>query len=102
MALSELGGKCESRTNVGFFEIRKILEQLLHRAAGGHRLNHHPHSHTHTPDAWLPAHHFGIDRNALDSLHIHIVARTVPCAVCRQRGKIPLTLWARPGQRRLR
>lgn len=75
MALRELCGKCESRADVGFFKIGKVLKQLFHCATGCQGLNHHSHSHTHTPNAGLSAHYFGIDCNALDSLHVHIVAQ---------------------------
>lgn len=95
-ALRELRGECEGRTNVGLFEMRKVLEQLFHRATGSHGLNHHANSHTHAADAGLSPHHFGIHRDPLDTLHVHIVAQKKPHAECRESERIPSTPWIHP------
>ncbi len=75
MALRELSSERECRPDVGFFEIRKVLKQLFHSATGCHGLNHHPDSHPHTSDAWFSSHHFRINRDALNSLHKHMVSQ---------------------------
>ena len=68
-------GKGGRLANIRLFEIREIGEQLLDRAPGGHGLNDHADGHTHAVDARLAAHDFRIRRDAVELLHVVIIAQ---------------------------
>ena len=93
MAWRELRGKSEGRTDVGLFEIGKVLEQLFDCAASRDGLNHYPNSHANTTDARLASYHFGIDCDALDTLHVHIVAQIMPRTGGGDSERISSALW---------
>jgi hypothetical protein len=66
-------GEGERLANIRLFEVRKVSEQLLHRAPGGDGFDAHPNGYAHAPDAWLPAHHFRIDHDTLQLLYVFMV-----------------------------
>ena len=74
-SLGELGRKRQSFTNVGFFEIGKVAEQLFDGAAGRHGFDNHPYCYPHPSDAWFSSHDFRIDRDALEGFHVLSIAR---------------------------
>jgi hypothetical protein len=70
VSLRKLGGEGERLANVGLFEVRKVSEQLVHSAPSGQCLDDHSDRHPHASDARLSAHHFRIDCDAPQLLHI--------------------------------
>src|ERR1019366_2216890 len=50
-----LGGVAETSENIVAREVRKILQQILFRHAGGEIRQHVIHGHAHSTDAWLTA-----------------------------------------------
>jgi hypothetical protein len=62
-------------TSWRLFDVREIRRRLLDGAAGCHRFRDHSHSYTHAADAWLATHDFRIHRNAVELLHVAIMAQ---------------------------
>ena len=75
-------GKRESLAYVLFFEIGKIGKQLLNSAACRQRFHDHSNGHTQATDAWLTAHHFGIDGDSVERLHMLMIPQSFHVA-CR-------------------
>src|ERR1700722_1066794 len=73
----QAGSESERLANIWLLKVRKVGEQLLHRAPGRHGLDDHPNGNTHAPYAWLSAHHFRIDWDT-QLLHAFMVANRLP------------------------
>ena len=78
MPLSQTRGEGERPADIRFFDIREVGEQLLDRAPGGHRPNDPSDGHTHAADAWFAAHDLGIHSDAVELVHVVIIARADP------------------------
>jgi len=75
MSLSEACSEGESFENIRLFDIWEVGQQLFHGAAGRHRPDDHADGHAHAPDAWLPAHDLRIHRDAVELLHLDMIAQ---------------------------
>ena len=73
VSLCPLGSECESIADVRLFEVGKIGEQLLDRAAGRKGLDDHACRHTHSSNARFTAHDIGIHRNAAELVHVVMI-----------------------------
>jgi hypothetical protein len=73
MSLGKLGCEGERFTDIRFFEIREIGQELLYGATRGHGLDNHSDGHTHAPNTRLPSHNFRIDCDPPQHLHTYIL-----------------------------
>ncbi len=75
MSLSQVCGEGERFANIRLFDIREIGKQLFDGAAGCHRPDDHADAHAHAADTWLATHDLRIHRNAVELLHVVMIAQ---------------------------
>jgi len=83
MPLSQTRSEGESLENIRLLDIREVGQQLFDCAAGRHRPDDHADGHAHAPDAWLPAHDLRVHRNAVELLHVDMIAQVLHRALGR-------------------
>ena len=81
MSLCQASRESKGLADILFFQIRKIREQIGDGTTGSESLNDHANSDPHSPNTGLPAHHVGIHRNSVKSLHSVIIAHDWASAV---------------------
>ena len=69
---------CQSFTNILFFKIWEVGQQIGYAAPGSDSFHDHADRDAHATYAWLAAHHCRIDRNAPEFLHAAIIAQAQP------------------------
>jgi hypothetical protein len=74
-SLCETGGEGERLTDIRFLKIGEVSQEIFDRASRGDGLDDHPHGDTHASDTRLAAHHFWIDRDSPEFLHVMILAQ---------------------------
>ena len=77
MPLCQARSEGESFENIRLVDIREVGQQLFDGAAGRHGPDDHADGHAHAPDAWLPTHDLRIHRDAVELLHVDMIAQLV-------------------------
>ena len=75
MSLNQACGEAESLANIQLFDIREIGKQLFNSAASCQSLDDHADDYAHAANAWLAAHDLRIHRNAVELLHVVMIAQ---------------------------
>lgn len=75
MPLSQTRSERQRFQNIRLFDIWKVSQQLFDSATGRHRSNDHADGHAHAPDAWFAAHDFRVHRDAVELLHVVMIAQ---------------------------
>ena len=61
-------------TDVLFFKVRKVCQQLWHRAACGDGFDNHTYRYAHPSNARFATHYVRVECDALEFLHIKMIA----------------------------
>jgi hypothetical protein len=75
MPLSQACGEGESLTNIWLLNIREVCKQLLDGTARCQGLDDHADGYTQATDARLASHDLRVHRNAVELLHVVMIAQ---------------------------